>query len=147
MLTGLPTYSVYREEPQTELSASCTMPSMFMPLVNLRDTLASSFYQWTETCPIQSELRNLVPHLPQTDLTGNLSGSFPTIPTQGQPPLFSVEHNLSCYLHLYSRLQLRFAQISAFYPSLQSKINFGLQGQSCGTMIRSCLALASLSSS
>lgn len=43
-----------REKPGTELSASCTV-LLLSESTTVREFLVSSFHQWSETCPIQSE--------------------------------------------------------------------------------------------
>lgn len=53
-------YPVCQEEPQTELSAPTLFSTCLHHLSNhCKESLVSSFYQWTEPCPIQSELHCL----------------------------------------------------------------------------------------
>lgn len=75
---GLVKYSTDQEKPQAELSAS---RSLFMPPESATacgQTTVSSFYQQTETCPIQSQWQICIPRLIYTDQSElhNLDTSF-----------------------------------------------------------------------
>lgn len=60
-----PTHAACGEKPQAELSTANAVSCLFtlQESATIRTFLVSSVSQWTETCPIQSELHKLYPHL------------------------------------------------------------------------------------
>ena len=86
-----------------------------------RETLVSSFHQWTETCHVQSELHKLYPHLHPYQLSRTARES-PKMGTVGRK--FSVkgdlwsalaERHVGCYLSLYRLGGSSFCSNKCFY--------------------------------